>query len=506
MMMLAQNIPAPTSLQKARIGLDTSESLFSLLAGLNSCGYDQELDHSPPVRISVRQEIGEKIKQSADANSTHTKLCTYFKDRQLPESSRNIAQYISLGLNIGPSPTFTPLMNEADLPPDASAVLGVLPLLQKFAETLDLHAIWLRHQKEYAVEIARMQKPVSDIISQSNIYLKLAISGYVQHPFLVFVEPMGAPGMVNARNYSDDYYMVISPGNDPLDLTPVRHAYLHYVLDEIVLQHPNGVKRLDPLVLMAKNAPLEASYKNDASLMVVECLIKAIEVRLYEFPKGTPAKAIDEKRDLLLTNAMEQGYVLTRHFYEQLRDFENNSVGIKNGVSDFLVSVDLGSEHKRIAGITFAAVADPDPLRRSNRVRTNTPLDLAEERLSQGDFISAARIARLVLDEGVEDPSHALFVLARAAVLAKRMEDARLMFERTLQVAHDVHIIAWSHIYLGRIYDYQPIPNREMAMSHYRAALNAGDSSPDTKTAAEKGLSAPPKRPDKKVDDDIDNL
>ena len=83
---------------------------------------------------------------------------------------------------------------------------------------------------------------------------------------------------------------------------------------------------------------------------------------------------------------------------------------------------------------------------------------------------------------------------ARAAVLAKRVEDSRLMFERTLEVSHDPHVIAWSHIYLGRIYDYQPRPNRELAIVHYKAALAAGDASPDTKTAAEKGLAAAPKR------------
>ena len=76
------------------------------------------------------------------------------------------------------------------------------------------------------------------------------------------------------------------------------------------------------------------------------------------------------------------------------------------------------------------------------------------------------------------------------------------MFERTLQIAREPRMIAWTHIYLGRIYDVQPVPNREMAMSHYRAALAAGDSSPDTKSAAEKGLAAPPDKVKPKDTDD----
>ena len=44
---------------------------------------------------------------------------------------------------------------------------------------------------------------------------------------------------------------------------------------------------------------------------------------------------------------------------------------------------------------------------------------------------------------------------------------------------HDPRMLAWSHIYLGRIFDIQE--KREVAVEHYRAALAAGDPSADTK-------------------------
>jgi hypothetical protein len=50
-------------------------------------------------------------------------------------------------------------------------------------------------------------------------------------------------------------------------------------------------------------------------------------------------------------------------------------------------------------------------------------------------------------------------------------------------------MLAWSHIYLGRIFDIQE--KRDIAVEHYRAALAAGDSSADTKAAAERGLTEP---------------
>jgi len=497
-------IVAVAQTPRPRIGLETSENLFTVMAGLNACGFDMELSESTPLRITVRQEIAANVANSAEASDARKQLCLYINEKQLPETSRNIAQYISLALNLTPPPSMNPDMKEADLPPDASNVLGILPFLKRFYTATQLHSLWLRHQPEYEHEIARFQAPMTDLVQKTNLYLKLARSGFVEHPFIVYVEPMGAPGLVNARNFSSDYYLVVSPGKVPPDqivLDTVRHAYLHFVLDDFVLKHPAGVNRLEQLVEMAKSAPLESAYKNDPFLMAVECLIKAIEIRTQTYPKSMSQKDIQSAQDKAVDAMMSQGYILTHTFEHQLEDFEKTSVGMENALSDFLRNVDVDSEHKRIQSTEFAAVAELDPLRRSSHVKS-TPLDLAEERIRQGDYVSAARLARESLDQGSDDPAHALYVLARAAVLSKHYEDGRIMFERTLQVAREPRMIAWTHIYLGRIYDVQPEPNREMAVSHYKAALAAGDSSPDTKAAAEKGLTAPPPKVKSKDTDD----
>jgi hypothetical protein len=58
-----------------------------------------------------------------------------------------------------------------------------------------------------------------------------------------------------------------------------------------------------------------------------------------------------------------------------------------------------------------------------------------------------------------------------------------------VQSVHDPRVLAWSHIYLGRIFDIQQ--NREAAVAEYQAALAAGDVQPDTKVAAQRGLETP---------------
>ena len=110
----------------------------------------------------------------------------------------------------------------------------------------------------------------------------------------------------------------------------------------------------------------------------------------------------------------------------------------------------------------------------------------AEQRLSAGDAEGAQKLAQQALDEKSEDSGRALFILAEVATANRDMEGARNYFSRALEVAHEPKVVAWSHIYLGRIFDLQE--EREAALGHYRAAMDAGSALPEVKAAAERGL------------------
>jgi len=58
-----------------------------------------------------------------------------------------------------------------------------------------------------------------------------------------------------------------------------------------------------------------------------------------------------------------------------------------------------------------------------------------------------------------------------------------------LIVAQEPKVVAWSHIYLGRIFDLQA--DRAAALDQYRAALSAGADLPQAKAAAEHGMAQP---------------
>ena len=70
------------------------------------------------------------------------------------------------------------------------------------------------------------------------------------------------------------------------------------------------------------------------------------------------------------------------------------------------------------------------------------------------------------------------------------MEGAKNYFERALETAREPKVIAWSHIYLGRIFDLKE--DREAAVDQYRAALSsAGGEIPEIKVAAQRGIAQP---------------
>ena len=235
---------------------------------------------------------------------------------------------------------------------------------------------------------------------------------------------------------------------------------------------------------------MDESFKGDVSLLVTECFIRGIEARLTGSTK-TP----EAERQQAVENSMQQGFILTRYFYDALLQFEKDPAGLRNAYGDLVSSIDLGKEQRRTRQIQFASTADPELLHLSRPVGGKL-LIAAEQRLSAGDTASAQKLAQQALQENIEDQGRALFILAQVATMNRDIQGARNYFQRALEVAQEPKVVAWSHIYLGRIFDLQE--DREAALGHYRAALNAGAALPEAKAAAERGIQQPyepPSRP-----------
>ena len=110
----------------------------------------------------------------------------------------------------------------------------------------------------------------------------------------------------------------------------------------------------------------------------------------------------------------------------------------------------------------------------------------AEDHLRQGQVDLAKKFFTQAQEEAGGKHASALYGLARVAALEKDPERAKEFFREALDAQPDPHVQAMSHIYLGRIEDL--FGSREEAVNHYKEALAAGDTTPGTREAAEKGL------------------
>ena len=131
--------PAPRIAQPeaggSAITLETSEPLFYIAVALNTCGYDSDLASSSPVRQKIREEVNTEVAASAAARTSRDALCTYVRQHTLSDGGLNLAQYISLSLYLSPPPELTPTVDEAELPPDSTQVVNILPLAARNTPT-----------------------------------------------------------------------------------------------------------------------------------------------------------------------------------------------------------------------------------------------------------------------------------------------------------------------------------------------------------------------------------
>ena len=465
------------------VSLQTSESLFTVLTAINTCGYDAEIESSDPLRTQIRSEVAKAVQSSEGAKDVIAPLCEFYREHQAQDSGHDLAQYVSLALYLGDAPTFAPKVKQGELPPDANGVAGIVSSLQAFYEKLGLHQIWERHRARYAELTDIYHQPLSKMTFDTEIYLKLPSSGYLGRQFTVYLDAMGAPGQTNARQYASDYYVVLSPSSSvTVKMQQIRHTYLHYLLDPLVLKNGGTLQKIEPLLDDVKMSPMDEAFKNNISLLVTECLIRAIEIRT------PPTKTLETEKLNAVNEADREGFVLTPYFYNAVAKFEKDPVGMRNAFPDMLNGIEVGKEMKRASQIQFAESAAPELLHLARPKNEHLLLN-AERRLSAGDTETAQKLAQQALDEEQEDAGRALFILAEVATANSDMQGARTYFERALQTAREPKVIAWSHIYLGRIYDLQA--NRDAAVDQYRAALNTGGTFPEVKSAAERGLQQP---------------
>jgi tetratricopeptide (TPR) repeat protein len=499
------------------ISLTSAEPVFAMAAALNMCGYDEGLQDSAPIRKQVRDEIDKALAASEGARDKRDALCLYIAQHRMTGTELDVAQYISLSLYLTPPPELETTADLTEMPPDATQVAEIVPRLREFAEAVDLHGIWLTVHHIYDEAANQLHDPLSRMIVSTNLYLKMPAGTYDGRRFIVVIEPMLSPSTVNARIYGSDYVVVVSPVNGKIRMTDIRHTYLHYVIEPLLYARANAIDRTQPILKEIREAPLEFRYRSDTVPLTVECMIKAIEARTmdtgipaYIIPAGLERSQLpryeheqqlteqkqEAARVALVQHDMRQGFVLTQYFYEQMIQFERDPASLKDTIGEMVYTMDVDQQVHRARQIEFDKEADAEVLERS-KPRKLTGMDLAEAQLSNGDIASASALAQQVLAKqantmqtgtvaSTADSAHAWFILARAAAMTGHPEQAIDDFHKTLATSKEQRLLAWSHIYLGRMLDLDC--KRDAATSEYKLALTVRDGREDTRLAAERGV------------------
>jgi tetratricopeptide (TPR) repeat protein len=457
--------------------LDASITIFTVLAALHAGGFDWEIDSasSHPLRQAIRDHLADQDLAIIRA------LKTFVGEHRQRDPMREFGQYLSYALLIDGPPNFAYRVPVAALPPEAAELVGLNSLLATFYREANVGELWKTAQPYFNQSIAQLHEPVSRAVLQANAYLRNPTSGSLGRRSQIYVDLLGPPNQVQTRSYLDDYFVVVTPAGDvPID--DIQHAYLHYLLDPMVLKYSAMLKEKHALGDFALGSPiLDDQYKSDFILLSTECLIKAVESRL-------------QRKPALVTQALREGFILTPVFAEQLAEYEKQDRSFRLHLPEMIDAIDLKREDKRLENVQFTS---DRPVRSIRVERVEKPAELsavekqfeAAEAAYTGRNLTAAKDLYLRLLQGPDEKSiHAksYYGLARIAVLERDPELADRLFRKVLELGPDASTKSWSLLYLARLADSQG--DREQAQEHYKAAL-AVEGAPDSvRQAAEKGL------------------
>jgi hypothetical protein len=501
----AQNPQAPRPIpQTARpgtqtapvtnISIDGSEAMFTTMCALLASGFESNIstDNWQPMRAQLRERLQHQQGPAVDA------VREFYKKHQLADNSAMLSQYIWFALVAGAAPKFEPTLRHTDLPPEVIVLEGFNEVLSAYYLEQKIGALWRQVQPLYNRDIAQLHDSVSQIVFVATNYLRELMDPADPRTFTVIVEPL-VGRITNVRNFGDHYAIVLSGGED-LPVDTVRHAYLHFLLDPLPLQYPHVVAVKRPLFEIAAKAPrLESDLKDDFASYFAECTVRAVELKLKRMSPSERAAA------LVMDDA--DGYVLVRPIFAALANFERSEPSMKLYFPDLVRSIDAGVEAKRLETVKFAPAqtvkrdqtSEEEVARRKKLQPSTIPNDSdaiaalteGERRIAEKNPRAAEASFQRVLAKYPDQP-RAWYGMGLVALLDRDAPRAKDIFVRLTEGEHaatkDPMVLAWSHVYLARVYEDEG--HVELAKAQYEEALAVSGGPEQARQAAQKALAA----------------
>jgi tetratricopeptide (TPR) repeat protein len=228
---------------------------------------------------------------------------------------------------------------------------------------------------------------------------------------------------------------------------------------------------------------LDLAYKDDFSLLVTKCLIKAIDSRLMH--QGP------EKRQAFVNESMREGFILTAGFADLLPAYEKQQDAFRLYYPDLLSALDVKKEEKRLKTVQFVdtipqrVIAPPAKMQLEPAEET---LQAAEGLYEQHDLDGARKLFRKVFEQTSDKAKQgrAYYGLALIDLQEKRWDEALDLFQRTVDANANSAITAWSHYYLGQLA--LKAGDADKATAQFKLTLATEGASAKAREAAEKAL------------------
>jgi len=317
-----------------------------------------------------------------------------------------------------------------------------------------------------------------------------------------------------SRRVGDDYIVIVGPSR-MIAGDPIRQAIIRFVIDPMVERHlRQSLEYKDQILKLVSSAPAASrQYTTSVYLIIRESLAQATEIRLRRLRAIATRGSYNEDDAMYdLSQAYLRGAVLSFHFYDSLTALEKVGIGIEDFFDQMVATAKFDREATRvkeleplIARVSASRAKAPKSTTGEGAAAEAVIGAMASKIVRSDDLIRQKRFgeARTLLEEvlGVEpNNARALYGMAQALTQINtaveldpkgdendkiqaqhdRLEQAIKLYHRAIENAskeNERWLIQWSHVFLGRIYDFQEF--RADAIAEYEKAIALGPDIPN---------------------------
>lgn len=510
---------------EVNVRIEADPRLIITMAAINIAGFDYE-----PSGLALGQARAELRRDLADLNpSIKKKLADFYSANRRAgvEEAADALRYAALSLWMSEPPPLLISGQREKIPEDLKPLIPFADLAREFYLNSRFKQVLPKYLAMASEQAAAYQRPVGELIyaitdyfharPDTTIHMKPLVlesdRGKRGEPTLVarsrtrqvfiLVDPFSAAGtsvvrddLLNqryellARRLGDDYIVILGPS---ASLEPIGRALIRFVIDPIIERHlRKALEYKDQITGLVSSIPsADKELSSSVYLVIRESLAAAAEARLRRLGhlRGRTGYTEDDAiRDL--ARAYQRGAALAFHFYEQLTGLEKVGISIEDVFDQMIETIKFDREAKRPKSFEGAAPALP-----------TQPAGSIEKILLADELIRQRRLqeARMHLEQVLAlEPNNARALYGLARVINQmpspieldqnadendkiqaqydRLNRAISLYRKAIEKAspeQERWLIQWSHVLIGRIYDF--LEFRADAIAEYEKALALGE-------------------------------